>query len=101
MADLESGLTSGTMHFWPARQCMAITEFLEFSKCRVLNVFIVGGERGKSLRELLKELEPELVKFGKASGCSMVMGSGIFEAWRPVVEGIGYRHMWTVMVKDI
>jgi len=101
MAYIEGEITAGRMHFWPCANSAAITEFLTFPLAKVLNVFAVGGRKGPALRELTKELEPHLVAWGKANGCSKIIGYGIKPQWRPVCEGMNYSHLWTVMVKDI
>lgn len=99
--DIEEAIASGEMHFWPGKHCAAVTEFVTYPNCKVLNVFAGGGVKGKALRELTKEMEPAFVRWAKASDCKKIMGFGINAMWRPICEGLGYSHQWTVMSKDI
>ena len=89
------------MQFWPGRDCAAVTEFVAYPGCKVLNVFAAGGVTGKALHELTREMEPALVRWARASDCRKIIGFGINPTWRHVCEGMGYAHLWTVMAKDM
>jgi hypothetical protein len=67
----------------------------------VLNIFAGGGDQGPALKELTRELEPALVRWARACDCPKVMAFGIKAGWTPVGERLGYRHIWTVMTKDV
>lgn len=99
--DVEKAVEAGQMHFWPGRDCAAVTEFAIYPNCKVLNIFAGGGDKGQALRELTRELEPSLVRWARASGCRKVMAFGVKPGWAPVGEKLGYRHIWTVMTKDV
>lgn len=101
MAYIEKQLKAGEMHIWPMLDCVALTEFLFFPKAKVLNVFGAAGRKGFSLRQLTRGLEPRLVNWGRDNGCTKIVGYGLKMAWRPITEGMGYSHLWTVMSKDI
>lgn len=101
MVYIEAEIEALRMHFWPGKNSVALTEFMTFPLAKVLNVFAVGGRKGRALHELTKEIEPDLVAWGRANGCSKIIGYGIKPQWRPVCEGMDYSHLWTVMVKDI
>lgn len=98
---VERAIERGDMHFWAGKNCVLVTEFTTFPKCRTLNVFAGAGDRGKCLREMTREIEPVLVAFAKANGCTKIRGEGLDETWRPVTERMGYRHHTTVMIKDL
>lgn len=98
---IESAIQSGSMHLWAGKNCALVTEFMHFPKCKVLNVFAGAGIKGKSLREMICEMEPRLVEWAKENECSQIMGHGIFEGWRTVTEKMGYHHHHTVMIKAI
>ena len=98
---LERGIADGSMHFWAGKDCAAVTEFIDYPKCKVLNVFAGGGKRGIALRELTREMEPALLAWAKANGATRIIGFGSYPGWQRVCERMGYRHLWTVMQKDI
>lgn len=89
------------MHFWPGRECVAVTEFIDYPKRKAINIFALAGKRGAALAELFLEIEPKIIAWAKELGCTKIIGSGIKENWRPVCEAHGYSHQWTVMAKDI
>ena len=99
--DIERGIAEGEMTFWPGRDCAVVSEFITYPKMRVLNVLAGGGVRGRALRELTQEMEPALVQWARAGGASKIIGFGSYEGWQPVCARMGYRHLWTVMQKDI
>lgn len=99
--DIEQAIASGAMQFWPGKYCAAVTEFVVYPNCKVLNVFAGGGVKGRALRELTREMEPAFLRWAKASDCKKIIGFGINPAWKPVCEAMGYGHIWTVMAKDV
>ena len=98
---LERGIADGSMRLWAGRDCAAVTEFIDYPLVKVLNVFAGGGVSGKALTELTREIEPKIVDWAKANGARKIIGFGSHEGWKPVCERMGYRHLWTVMQKDI
>lgn len=101
IADVEEAIAEGRMQFWAGKSCAAVTEFVAYPNCKVLNVFAAGGVAGQALRELTQEMEPVLVRWALASDCRKIIGFGINPAWRRVCESMGYAHLWTVMAKDV
>lgn len=101
IGDVERAIAQGRMHFWPGRHCAAVTEFIFYPDCKALNIFAGGGTRGKALKELGGELEPALERWARACGCKKIIAFGIKPGWAPVGAALGYRHLWTVMTKDV
>jgi hypothetical protein len=101
IADVEQAIGQGAMQFWPGRACAVVTEFVRYPRCKVLNIFAGGGPKGPALKELTRELEPALVRWARASDCRKIMAFGIKRGWTPIGEKLGYRHIWTVMTKDV
>lgn len=99
--DIERQIAEGSMEFWAGENCAAVTEISIYPNCKVLNVFAGGGTRGKALKELTRKMEPAFLDWGRLNGCKKIMGFGIYEAWKPVCERMGYKMLWTVMAKDI
>jgi hypothetical protein len=46
-------------------------------------------------------MEPALVRWALASDCRKIMAFGVKPGWTPVGTRLGYRHIWTVMTKDV
>jgi len=99
--DVEQAIAQGEMHFWPGQYCAAVTEFIIYPNCKVLNIFAGGGAKGRALRELSREMEPAFLRWARASDCRKIIAFGIKPAWAPVGQALGYRHVWTVMTKDV
>lgn len=100
ISDIEEAVQSEDMHFWPGKECAAVTEFITFPNKKALNVFAGGGTRGKALRELLA-MEKQIARWGVEHGCSLLLIFGANDGTRLAGERAGYRHLWTVMSKDI
>ena len=69
--DIKEGVLNGRYHLWHGEDACIITEFIEYPKYRVLNVFLSGGDL-KRLMIMRKSVE----KFGKETGCKKLIGSG-------------------------
>jgi hypothetical protein len=94
--DVESEIRSGRLQFWPGRNCAGVTEVIEYPRLKALNHFLAGGD----LKELLEELEPQAVAWGKSMGCSRVIQSGRL-GWGRVLNKMGYVTTHSIMMKDI
>ena len=69
--DIKEGVLNGRYHLWHGEDACIITEFIEYPKYRVLNVFLGGGDL-KKLMIMRKSVE----KFGKETGCKKLVASG-------------------------
>ncbi len=78
-----------------------MTQFVCYPRCKVLNIFAGGGVKGGALRELTEEMEPAFARWAKASDCKKIIAFGIKPAWSPIGRKLSYRHLWTVMTKDV
>lgn len=87
-------------HFWAGKHGAVLTEYLEFETGRALNIFAAAGDPNRTLDEFLLEVEPSLTAWAKASECRWVIGFGRKGFERPF-KANGYRHLWTVLIKDI
>ncbi len=93
--DIEAGIAAGQYTFWPGRGCAVITEFIEYPQLKALNFFLFGGD----LQDL-KEMEPHIVAWAKAQGCTRFMGGGR-KGFERVFASAGYEPAWFVLVKDL
>lgn len=98
--DIEAAIAKGEMIFVPGKHCAVVLEISTFPQGKALNVFGGGGESGEALKEYLGRMDEFISNFAKSAGCRWVM-----HYCRPSGEKIGkrlgYRKLWSVMVKDI
>ena len=73
-----------------------ITEIVDYPRLRALNFFLVGGD----LSELLEKMEPAIVQWARAQGCTRVAQTGR-KGWGRVLAPLGYQTTLSVMVKPI
>lgn len=88
------------MIFVPGKHCAVVLEISIFPNGKALNVFGGGGEGGKALKEYMKGMDKFISDFAKNADCRWVL-----HHCRPSGEKIGkrlgYRHLWSVMIKDV
>lgn len=89
-----------SLQFWAGNSGAVLTEFMEFPNGRALNIFAAAGEPNKTLDEFILEVEPALQSWAKVSECKWIIGFGREGFSRPF-KARGYRHLWTVLIKDI
>lgn len=93
--DIVSGVMSGYMQFWPARDAAAVTEILTYPKKKVLNIFLAGGNM-----ETIIDMNESAEYFAKANGCTSMTMAGR-KGWSKVLKDKGYREAFTVLRKEI
>ena len=102
--DVERQIAEGRLQFWPGERCAVVTEIVEYPRLRALNIFLVGGdprsEPGASLDELLEKMEPAVIAWAKALGCTRVAQTGR-RGWSRVLKPLGYETTLSVMLKEI
>jgi hypothetical protein len=94
--DIADGIASGRFQFWPGKNCAAVTEIIVYPRLTALNFFLLGGD----LTELLHEMEPAICKWGKAMGCSRVIGAGR-KGFERVLRPLGYEPKWSYCAKEL
>ena len=99
--DVERAIEEGRMHFWPGEHCAAVTEIILYPNGKALNVFAGGGETdGGALAELTQKMEPAFLAWARTNDCRWILGFGR-KGWERVCAKMGYRHLWSVMAKDV
>lgn len=99
--DIEKAVGDGSMIFLPGTHCAVVLEICHYPNGKSLNVFAGGGEKGgKTLREYSDHMDPFIAGFAKKADCRWVMHHCRPSGER-VGKKLGYRHLWSVMVKEV
>jgi len=69
--DIARGVLDGRFRLWERPNGCAITEFVQFPRKRVLNVFLAGGDM-----QVIKDLEAPALEYARANGCQAVTLAG-------------------------
>jgi hypothetical protein len=72
--DIREGVEQGRFQFWPGVHSAAVTEIIEYPRCRALNIILAGGDVG-----YLAEMEaglPVILDWARAQGCTSATFSG-------------------------
>lgn len=88
--------TSGDHQFWPGKHCALVTQFWYFPRAKVLNCWLAGGD----LDELLNEMQPDVLKWAKAKGCTEALAYGR-RGWERRLKAHGYAYRFSVVGKSI
>lgn len=94
--DVERQIVEGKLQFWPGERCAVVTEIVGYPRLRALNFFLVGGD----LSELLEKMEPAIVAWAKALGCTRVAQTGR-KGWGRILAPLGYQTTLSVMIRDL
>lgn len=94
--DVERQIAEGKLQFWPGHACAVVTEIVDYPRLRALNFFLVGGD----LNELLQKMEPAIVAWAKALGCTRVAQTGR-KGWSRILAPLGYQTTLSLMIKDL
>lgn len=99
--DVIEAMLSGRLQLFVGERCFALTEFTNYPRMRVLNVFLAGGD----IREA-KKLQPGVEAFARGGGASRIEFLG--KASRQMRKRLGWAAMtdgidgaWIHMRKDI
>lgn len=84
---------AGVLKLWALEKSAMLTEFLNFPRMKVLNVFIAGGD----LDELLK-LEQDLMIYAKDNGCAQIREMGR-KGWAKVLPGV--HQLGTALYREV
>jgi hypothetical protein len=95
LKDVELGVATGALQFWPGERCAVITEIADYPKGRMLNFWLLGGD----LKELMR-MRPSIEAWGRSQGCRWASGTGR-SAWRRVLGKHGYRELAVDFIKEI
>ena len=88
------------MIFLPATHCAVVLEFIFYPNAKVLNVFSGGGEAGETIKEYSEIVDPFIADSVTQTTSKYVMHHCRRSGER-VGKSLGYRHQWSIMVKEI
>ena len=71
LQDVADKVENCTMQLWPLGNAALVTELQNHPQCRVLHVYLAGGD----LQTIL-DFEPQLIAFGKQMGCQRISLAG-------------------------
>ena len=94
--DVEQQIAEGRLQFWPGEACAVVTEIVEYPRLKALNFFLIGGD----LTELLEQMEPAVIAWAKALGCTRVASVGR-KGWERVLKPLGYSKTLSMLLKPI
>ena len=93
--DIFDSIERGRLHLWPAERGCLVTEFIDYPRKRVINVFLGGGEMDQ-----LTDMHDSIVSFGKANGCTAATISGR-PGWARVWRSAGFKPTCLTVEKEI
>ena len=99
--DIEQAISDGSLIFIPGQNMAVVLQIVPHPNFKELIVFLGGGEKnGKTVREYREQMDPFLIDFARAADCKRV-AHFCREGSTRIGEGLGYRKLCTVMIKDV
>jgi len=92
--DVASMILTGRLQLWPAERGCLVTEIVVYPRCKVLNVFLGGGEIDQ-----LADMHGDVIAWAKAQGCTMATIQGR-KGWERAFAKYGWKHAHTVLTKE-
>ena len=96
LEDVLEGVATGRLHFWPGRESVVVTEFIDYPRLRAINFFLAAGDLDE-----LGDMEETIVKWAQTKGCTRAMGMGRRGFQRTFFRDRGYTPKWYVMYREI
>jgi len=92
--DIAQMIRDGRVQLWPAPNGCLVTEIVTYPRCKVLNVFLGGGEIGQ-----LADMHEAVIAWGKAMGCTKATIQGR-KGWSRAFAKHGWKDQHAVLVKE-
>lgn len=86
----------GEARFLPGRNCAAVVEIYRHPRRSILHLWLVGGDMG----ELLNELLPLAEAWGREEGCDGVTSAGR-PGWDRVLAPLGFSPLARICMKEL
>lgn len=80
--DVLTALIQGRMLLWRNGKSALVTEFSQFPRMKVINVFLAGGEL-----EDIMPLQKDIENFGRKNGCQKATMLAARDGWLRTIEG--------------
>lgn len=80
--DVLSAILMGNMKLWRRNRSGLVTEFSQFPRMKVINVFLAGGD----LEDILP-LQAEVENYGRKNGCQRATMLAARDGWLRTING--------------
>lgn len=98
--DLLNGLIERDYLLWTSEHAACVTSLTEWEGKAVCVLFLIGGTKGKALREILLEGQPDVEAYAREHSCDGLLGIGR-EQWAKVLKPFGFQTEGTNFYKGI
>lgn len=98
--DLLIGLQERDYLLWTTDNAACVTSLTEWESKRVCVLFLIGGNKGKAMREILFGGQPIVEAWAKSMGCDGLLGIGR-DLWKNVLPAHGFIIKGNTYYKDI
>ncbi|WVT74019.1 hypothetical protein QM996_02575 [Sinorhizobium chiapasense] len=98
--DLLNGLIERDYLLWTSENAACVTSLTEWQEKPVCVLFLVGGSRGKAMREILVEGRPVVEDYARDHARVGLLGIGR-EQWAKVLKPFGFQTEGTIFYKGI
>lgn len=99
-SDLLIGLQDRDYLLWTSQNAACVTSLTEWREKPVCVLFLVGGARGKAMREILIEGQSIVEEYAREHSCVGLLGIGR-EQWAKVLKPFGFQTEGTIFYKGI
>ncbi|QRM54746.1 hypothetical protein [Sinorhizobium sp. BG8] len=98
--DLLNGLVERDYLLWTSDNAACVTSLTEWREKPVCVLFLIGGAKGKAMREILLEGQPIVEAYAQEHSCAGLLGIGR-EQWAKVLKPFGFQTEGTIFYKGI
>ncbi len=92
--DVLSAIILGNMRLWRKNKSGLVTEFSQFPRMKVINVFLAGGD----LEDVIS-LQTDIENYGRKNGCQRATMLAARDGWLKTING--GQKAGTYMTKDL
>lgn len=94
--DVERMVAEGEAQLWLGQKSAAVTEIVQFPRCKTLHLWLCGGD----LREITEDMLPKAEAFARAEGCTRLTTAGRI-GWDRVMKTHGFTPAASVCAKEL
>lgn len=94
--DVERMILEDEAQLWLGEKSAAVTEIVQFPKCKTLHLWLCGGD----LREIIDVMLPKAEAFARQEGCTRLTTAGRV-GWDRVMKGQGFSPAASICAKDL
>jgi hypothetical protein len=94
--DVFKEVAEGRLRLWIGNDCVAITEFIQFPRRRVLNVFLAAGDLSE-----VPSILPGMEAFARGGGADAITYHGKRRKHEPWERATGFKAVASVLWRDL